>query len=255
MINEDNAEFLAENCSMITVSLDSIDDKINDMSRGLEGATAKSKNALRLLRAASPDVYLRVHCVISAINYMHLNDYIPFAKEYKINEIGGAIVNPFSFAPRSFIFAEKDKQDLDNKVKEFCETAKKEGIALAGCFNHISKDMIKAFELRLTTESKNESADRHNTCLSLWRQAMVRPNGDVSVCCFTYKPILGNLGKKPFPDIWNSNRAIELREQVSNGQYLDKPCEGCDMGHPVLTKFLEQFGDLGEIDRMIMKSR
>jgi len=200
---------------------------------------------------------LRVHCVISAINYLRLNDYISFTKEYRINEIGGAIINPFSFAPRSFIFTDRDKLELDNKIKEFCMSAKKEGIALAGCFNHISKDMIAALESRLTVEAVTtaETTNRHNTCFGLWRQAMIRPNGDVSVCCFTYKPILGNLSNKSFPDIWNSNRAIELREQVSTGQYLDKPCEGCDMGHPVLTKFLEQFGDLGEIDRMIMNSR
>lgn len=60
LINEGNAAKLAGLCDMITVSLDHPDPSVNDVSRGVHGATGKSINGLRLLRKHSDALFLRI---------------------------------------------------------------------------------------------------------------------------------------------------------------------------------------------------
>ena len=250
-VNEKNAFFLAENCDIITISLDSPHENINDASRGVKGTFKKSTKSLKLLREANPNIYLRIHCVISSLNLNHLNDFIPFIKEFSINEIGGGVMNPFIFVPGNFKISEKD--DLNKKILEFGLLAKNEGIKLAGCFNQISKNKI--FNIETMLFSEKETAPPYITCLGLWSRIAVRPNGDVSICCFTFKPVLGNIKEMPFEEIWNSARANNLREYVRAGHYLDKPCKGCDLGHPSLTKIIKKTGNMKIINDIVISSR
>lgn len=252
LITEKNAEFLASHCDIITVSLDSTHDEINDMLRGMEGATQKSIMGLRLLRNSNPNVYLRIHSVLSAHNILHLNDFLPLIDEIKINEIGGAMVNPFPFVPSDFLISNENKQIYDDMIVGFCEEIKRRRITLAGCYASISKRIISDIE---KTVSMTEKTDSHITCLGLWSQATVRPNGDVSICCFSYKPVLGNLHDGSFSDIWHSKKAETLRKLVFEGEYLDAPCYGCDLGNPVFTKLLNLGKDMTQFNYMINTSR
>ncbi|MBQ3286299.1 MAG: radical SAM protein [Ruminococcus sp.] len=72
LIDEVNAPQLAQLCDMITVSLDHPDPAVNDMSRGVKGATEKTIRGLKLLRESSGSLFLRIHSVISALNIDHL---------------------------------------------------------------------------------------------------------------------------------------------------------------------------------------
>lgn len=252
LINESNADFLAKYCDIITISLDSPHEEINDASRGVPGITKKILNGFKLLRNANKELYIRLHSVLSALNFCHLNDFIPLLKEFSINEIGGGAVNPLPFVPFTFLISDNQKGEFESNIDEFCELVKKEGIALAGCYNQISKKRIEEIELQFSVQEK---ISPHNTCLALWSQASIRPNGDVSVCCFSYKPILGNLHKMSFPEIWTSKRATSLRKLVKQGIFLDEPCKGCDLGNPVFTKLLERDGNLDTFNHLLIDSR
>ena len=252
LINEKNVGFFASNCDIITVSLDSPYSDINDQLRGAHGATQKSINALRLLRQYNKNLYLRIHSVLSGRNIPHLNDFLPLIDEIGINEVGGAYVNPFSFVPHDFLIPDGRKDEFDMNVNKFCQALKNRGIALAGCYNPISKIIIDDVKKQFTL---NDEPFKHITCLGLWSQATVRPNGDVSVCCFSYKPVLGNLHEMSFPEIWNSERANNLRKVVLKGDYLDAPCRNCDLGDPVFTRLLEKGKDMSIFNHMINVSR
>ena len=252
LITEKNAEFLASHCDIITVSLDSPHEEINDQLRGMQGATIRSINGLKLLRKANPNAYLRIHSVLSAQNIPHLDDFLPLIDEIGLNEVGGAIINPFSFVPTDFLISKESKQDFDDSIHEFCETLRSRNVALAGCYTSISKTIINNIKQSLASR---ENMDFHITCLGLWSQATVRPNGDVSVCCFSYKPILGNLHEMSFPDIWHSEKAVALREFVFSGKYMDDPCIGCDLGDPVFTRLLANGEDMTHFNNMINLSR
>ena len=252
LITEKNADFIAQHCDMITVSLDSPHEDINDQLRGLLGSTKRSINGLQLLREANPNLYLRIHSVLNARNILHLNDFLPLMETLGINEVGGAMVNPFSFVPHDFLIPEAQRTEYDQKVNEFCNELKKRKIALAGCYEAISKRIINEITKSLPIQDKPVTPI---TCLGLWSQATVRPNGDVSVCCFSYKPILGNLHEMSFNEIWHSTRAEELRSFVCKGGYMDDPCKGCDLGDPVFTRLLKNGGDMTQFHHMINTSR
>lgn len=252
LITEKNAELLSSNCDIITVSLDSPHEEINDKLRGMPGATIRTVTGLRLLRRANPNAYLRIHSVLSAYNIAHLKDFLPLIDEIHINEVGGAKINPFSFVPSDFLISDCDQPKYDAIIDDFCEELKQREVNLAGCYASISKKMIDDIESAMGVK---DNCGSHITCLGLWSQVTVRPNGDVSICCFSYKPVLGNLHEMSFYDIWNSHKAESLREEVYRGVYLDSPCKGCDLGSPVFSRLLESGEDMARFYHMINTSR
>ena len=220
---------------MITVSLDNSDPEINDASRGVKGATERTIAGLRLLCKNSDSLFLRIHSVISALNIDHLKEIADLASDIGVTEIGGALMAPFGFVPENMRFSKEQTGQLSNKIEELCEYAKTKGVALAGCYSNVSAKIIENLEHvhKMYGGNSTQVSEKHITCMGLRGQAQVRPNGDVSVCCFTYKPILGNLNNNSFEEIWNSPQANNWRELVKRGEYIDSPCVGCDTGNPV----------------------
>lgn len=256
LVDEEKAPLLAECCDMITVSLDSADTAVNDRSRGVEGATKKSIDGLRLLRKNSGTLFLRIHSVISALNIDNLRDMADLAAEIGVNEIGGALIAPFGFVPEEMRFSKEQVGQISNKLEDLCEYAKAKGVALAGCYANVSAKIIENLShIHNMYSDSSALPEKHITCMGLWGQATVRPNGDVSVCCFTYKPVLGNLHEKTFAEIWRSERAEELRELVKRGEYIDSPCVGCDTGHPIFTKDIMLTNSLDSFFEMSINAR
>ena len=235
LIDEQNAPLLAQFCDMITVSLDSPDPAVNDISRGVEGATEKAKVGIRLLRQHSSSLFLRIHSVISALNVDSLRTIADFAAESGVTEIGGALIAPFGFVPEQMRFTREQIARLSNRIEDLCEYSKPKGVALAGCYTQVSAKIIQNLKhIHNMYSDPAVGSDKHITCMGFWGQATVRPNGDVSVCCFTYKPVFGNLHEQSFAEIWRSQRAEEFRELVKSGKYIDAPCVGCDTGQPAV---------------------
>lgn len=257
LISEDIAPQLTRYCDMITVSLDSPDPAINDISRGVSGAAERSIAGLRLLRKNSDSLFLRIHSVISPLNIDHLRKTADFAAETGVNEIGGALIAPYDFIPDNMKFSAEHAGRINTRLEDLCEYAKSRGIALAGCYANTSAKIIQNLKHIYNMYGSNDrKADaEHITCMGLWGQATVRPNGDVSVCCFTYKPVLGNLHESSFSEIWNSEKAKELRRIARSGKYIDTPCIGCDTGHPIFTKDLKETGSLESFFEMSINAR
>lgn len=257
LINEANAPELARLCDMITVSLDSPRAEVNDLSRGVKGATQKTIDGIRLLRKHSGQLYLRIHSVISALNIDHLPAFADFAAENGVNEIAGALMAPFEFVPEAMRFSGDQLRSIGVRIEEVCEYTKRKGVALGCWYENKSAKMIQNLTNlhNMYPVSSPQVTSRAITCLGLWGQATVRPNGDVSVCCFSYKPVLGNLHEQTFEEIWHSKRAEELRKLVLEGNYIDQPCVGCDMGHPVFTRDLELTGNLDSFLEMTVNAR
>ena len=256
LIDENNAGLLTKYCDMITVSLDSPDPVINDMSRGTEGATQKAVNGIRLLRKNSDSLFLRIHSVISPINLDHLREIADFAAKNGVTEIGGGLIAPFDFIPDNMRFSKNQIGMINNRLEDLSEYAKTKGVALAGCYANISSKIIgNLTHIHNMYGTPGDTSSKHVTCMGLWSQATVRPNGDVCICCFTYEPVLGNLRNSTFDEIWNSKKAQELRTLVRRGEYLAQPCIGCDTGHPVFTKDLEMTGSLESLHEMTVNAR
>jgi radical SAM protein with 4Fe4S-binding SPASM domain len=254
LFSEKNVEKILSNVDILTISLDSAIESEHDRSRGMEGSYSKIMNSLDLIkRYNSNNLLLRFHCVISKVNYKNLEAIIDLAKQNGIGEIGGAVINPFDFAPEYMLFNDDERKEIDKTIERFKEKAKDNSLNLAGCFNQIFKydidQYVKEFNLMKTSEVAT-------TCFALWSMATIRPNGDVSICCFTYKPKIGNLSQNNFFEIWNSPKAKDFRIKVKKGDFLDSACRGCDMGKKVLTDIVLQSANSDKLlDRLVLRSR
>lgn len=254
LFTSENTPQILKNVDVLTISLDSCHEDEHDMSRGIKGSYARIMKTLSLVREYRHDnLLLRFHSVISKYNINRLEDMVDFAIKHNAEELGGAIINPFEFAPKDMVFTPEDQIIVQNKIDKFIKRAKQNDIKLAGSYNPIFDNDIKNFSVKYGLSSKCVNP---TTCFGLWSMAQIRPNGDVSICCFTYKPIIGNLHDDNFKDIWNSQKAKEMRSKVKKGQLLDFTCRGCSLGKNELTNMIlscENSDDL--LDQIVLKSR
>jgi len=250
----ENTPEILKNIDILTISLDSCYEDEHDKSRGIKGSYAHIMETLKMINKYREDtLLLRFHSVISKYNINRLDDMVDFAIEHGAGELGGAIINPFEFAPNDMLFNQNDQEMVNNKIRCLIEKANQNDIALAGCYNPIFDNKMKEYvsKYNLSKECKNPT-----TCFGLWSMSQIRPNGDVSICCFTYKPIIGNLHKHNFRELWNSPRAKEMRSLVKKGELLDSACKGCSLGKTELLNMTITCENADELlDQIALSSR
>ena len=64
-----------------------------------------------------------------------------------------------------------------------------------------------------------------STCLKPWSSVFIEPDGEVRPCCYL-SPVLGNIYKQSFPEIWNGDAARDLRAGMVSGD-LPELCRNC----------------------------
>ncbi|MFX1312682.1 MAG: radical SAM protein [Promethearchaeota archaeon] len=237
LITRTNFKFLADNIDMLTISLDGPTQDLHDRIRGVKGTFKNIVKGLNLFKRLDKKPYLRIHMVLSRLNYKSLKSFVDFAIKYEINEIGGAMINPFNFVSPELIISKNEIQKIQSKIMDFINYANKSGINLAGIFNPIFPNEIERLKKLYNFQGINKK--NITTCFGLWEWSSIRPNGDVSICCFTNKPILGNLNKYSFKEIWNSKKANKLRSLVKRTHLIDSVCKGCMLGQPILTWLIQ----------------
>lgn len=102
------------------------------------------------------------------------------------------------------------------------------------------KDRIKIFlrkenEILLNRggESDNRSKAQRSlksSCVYLYEQMIVRPDGKVSLCCNDAfgKVTMGDLQKDTINDVWNGLKYRNYRDMMLNGRGFHTMCRGCD---------------------------
>ncbi|MHC4941451.1 MAG: radical SAM protein [Planctomycetota bacterium] len=63
-------------------------------------------------------------------------------------------------------------------------------------------------------------------CYFLWRRVYIGPHGEVVPCCLSGIPSMGDLGERPFPEIWNNESYQRLRRRVHTIN-PPAPCKDC----------------------------
>lgn len=248
------ASQILKNIDILTISLDSCYENEHDKSRGIKGSYAHIMNTLEMIKTyRNENMLLRFHSVISKYNINRLEDMVDFAIKHGAGELGGAIINPFEFAPKDMIFAPEDQEMISQKIDAFIKKARQNNLALAGSYNPIFDNDIKDYTNKY---SLSKECGNPTTCFGLWSMSQIRPNGDVSICCFTYKPVIGNLHDNNFKELWNSTKANEMRAKVKKGQLLDISCKGCSLGKNELTNMVLKCGNADELlDNIVLRSR
>lgn len=70
-----------------------------------------------------------------------------------------------------------------------------------------------------------------DSCLLVFRQMIIRPDGKVSLCCSDPlgKNTLGNLNESTLCAIWNGEKFRQVREQIKKGRGSIAQCKYCDL--------------------------
>jgi len=257
LINERNVQWITKTVQILTISMDSAVDHVNDESRGMPGATRRIKRALRLLREQPRRPYTRIHAVVSALSYPYLREFLPLIEKYGINEFGAGLVNAWGFVPEAMLFKSSELSQRDESIRAFAREVALRGVSLAGCLNPIMRNGLVRLATQVSPPLEGAEKPVMNTCFGLWSTATVRPNGDVSVCCFTYQPKLGTVQTADFAEVWESRKARGMRDTVQAGHYLDEPCKGCEFGSKEINAVASSADGeiLSELRRIIVAAR
>jgi len=93
---------------------------------------------------------------------------------------------------------------------------------------------IRPLENRATPEigSKGlalESWRKFSWCKRLFTQANILTNGDMVLCCvdYGYTTVLGNVGETSIAEVWNSEKAKDIRRRFLSGNTEGLPCHTC----------------------------
>jgi len=79
--------------------------------------------------------------------------------------------------------------------------------------------------------SENNLRSEIKTCPFLWKRAYIGWNGDVVPCCVPGHPVMGNVKKNPFREIWNNELYQEMRRRLSTDNPFEC-CKHCFIGTP-----------------------
>jgi radical SAM protein with 4Fe4S-binding SPASM domain len=69
-----------------------------------------------------------------------------------------------------------------------------------------------------------------NTCLLPFAQCVIRPDGNISLCCNDAygKYTMGNLNTQSISEVWNDSSYREMRERLKKGRQTVDICSVCD---------------------------
>ncbi|MQY77827.1 MAG: radical SAM protein [Bacteroidetes bacterium] len=81
------------------------------------------------------------------------------------------------------------------------------------------------------TRSKNNLKSEFKICPFLWKRAFIEWNGDVVPCCVPGHPVMGNVKKKPFREIWNNELYQEMRRRLMTNNPFNC-CKHCFIDVP-----------------------
>jgi MoaA/NifB/PqqE/SkfB family radical SAM enzyme len=204
--------------NQITISLDSADPETHDFLRGKPGSFAKVVKAIDNLAKYASKIVIDITTTISAYNIKHAVEVALWAnKDKRIHGIGyQAITQPFNteFDPKWYKNPEyaflwpKDQECVDKVMRQLAEL--KHSSKLRPDF--VIENPKNQFAVFRKYFFQPDDFLKKDTC-HLDQQALnITPQGNVYIC-FDKQPI-GNIKEQNIQDIWFSEAAEQVREQI-----------------------------------------
>jgi radical SAM protein with 4Fe4S-binding SPASM domain len=92
--------------------------------------------------------------------------------------------------------------------------------------------------------SRSHDMQYFSTCTRLFKQMYIMFNGDVVLCCTDYsrKEVLGNVRERSLSDVWNGERAVDIRRKFLGDRIGELPlCGQCKIDQEVEVEHRTQF--------------
>jgi len=149
-------------------------------------------------------------------NYLELPAMVTLASELGIDAVRAYHLLSFSDA--------MNHQSLIELQDEYNAIVTRT-IELAQQTNIIVK-LANPFINTLNMENKAWRVGKVRPCPLLWRESWIDLNGDVLPCANPSRPVMGNVFRQSFQDIWNGPGYRKLRQSFTTGEFLPM-CRGC----------------------------
>ena len=234
----ENIDKILEVIDQVDVSISGPKNILNTLRKGPDGHFDKVISGMRELsekrKGGVPRI--QVSCVVSDLNYMHLNELAEYLKKQGID------VDMHYFP--SVIYMDKDL--IQEHRKTFKEEFGSEARSWTGYshkpasmdFTRLSQEfgMLKGYKnVKIGPVSSEDEIKRYfsdgkwlasrfsDICIAPWTQPTLMPNGDIWVC---HDLPVGNIKKDRFRDIWNGKTIKKLRKRILD-KGLFPGCRGC----------------------------
>ncbi|MBU2063479.1 MAG: radical SAM protein [Candidatus Omnitrophica bacterium] len=208
------------NLKNIVISLDGVNKNTHDFLRGTAGSFERVQRAIEFLQLYANKVKIDLATVISAVNLNEIVALVEWASQSsKINGIAfQAVTQPFStpeeekwYENPEYSFLWPKDLELVNLVMDRLIELKTAGSLKRG---FAVRNPTRQFGIYKRYFEKPEDFVKRSGC-HLYSQALnVTPDGEAHLCF--YKPSIGNIKSSRIQDIWFSEKAKSVREQIKH---------------------------------------
>ena len=191
----------------IKLSVDGTE-KTHDRLRNTPGNFVKTMKTIeKLNKLEFPNLSIGLGFTASALNYKEINSVLNIAKEKKLGFFYKPVVN--SKVIKSNV--EKNLFLDEDKINFIKKEAHANIVDYYSNLNFIDKIVHKKYLAYLETYYKEKK--RETPCYACSASFHISAKGDVFPCI--QRPIVvGNIYKKPFDDIWKSNKSYKIRKVI-----------------------------------------
>jgi MoaA/NifB/PqqE/SkfB family radical SAM enzyme len=214
LINKSMASAIADSgLSMISMSLESLDEAVHDSIRGIKGACRKVMEAFEYFKDYPGGLKkLGIQTIVMGPNLEGILDLVQWAHTRNISIYFMAIAQPLCLSLSSDWYLESEydflwpkKKEKLFKVIESLIRFKENGVDIG---NTVAQ--LKAFKTYFS--DPNKFVKKHRQCKMGDGMLKVDPQGNVSLCA--EKGSIGNVRTDRIKDLWLSEKAANVRESI-----------------------------------------
>ncbi|MBU4305292.1 MAG: radical SAM protein [Candidatus Omnitrophica bacterium] len=219
LIDTIKAKEIAEaHLSNISISLDGVNARTHDFMRGVEGSFLRVMKALDMLSVYTPQTKIYLNSVITDINMKEIVDLVRWAEaDGRIHGLGfQAVTQPFSTPEQDDWYVDEKYAFLWPKDQRLMAEVMDEMTALkeTGNFRQPFKISNPAGQFKVYKRYFNDPAQfvKKIRCHLDTQAINITPAGAVHICF--YKPPIGNIKQQSILQMWDSDEAVSVREQI-----------------------------------------
>lgn len=223
LIDEEMAKRLTDSgIDIVAISLDSLDEKVHDYLRGMQGSYRKVMNAIEYLNKYNNDDRIKVHIqpIISQVNLEALIELTHWVNQHEgIGDITFlALIQPPNtdsdyqawYKREEFrMLWPHDKKRVDSIIDELIRLKKKDAKRAYKIGNQVFQ--LEAYKEYFTDPLKFY---RKEVQCNVGSQFVnIHTNGDMKLCHYS-DTIIGNVLKQRIENIWNSELTNSVRKTI-----------------------------------------
>lgn len=253
LIDEEKARMIVRMAwDVVTVSIDSPDERTNDELRG-NGSLARASEALVHLNKIKSESgkekpRLRINTVLSKRNCGQLRDIIEFAVRHRVTEVQVQPMTVWGDAGKAIEIGANDLKTIEKSAAEAAEYARQKNVwTNISSFSNTSivENAAGAMDKQIMKDSQplQESGNSflRLPCFEPFYNMIILPDGRVAGCSISGGVDGDTLHNKSLEEIWTGEKFNEIRKSLLSGnlkQYCRKCCSVVSMENSRIRKEL-----------------